>query len=1165
MDPLQTYLRELLDIRSSGADTPEISYYTPLANLFNEIGKKLKPKIRCIMNLKNLGGGLPDGGFFTPDQFQKGYKNEPLPGQIPSRGVIEVKPTSNDAWVTAEGEQVSRYCGKYRQILVTNYRDFLLIGQDSEGKIAKLEAYRLAESEAEFWKTAIHPRKMAEVHGDRFLGYLKRVMLHAAPLATPEDVAWFLASYARDARARIEATDLPALFAVRTTLEEALGLKFTSEKGEHFFRSTLVQTLFYGVFSAWVLWSKQHPQNNTSARFDWRMAAWSLRVPMIKALFEEVATPTKLDPLGLVEVLDWTGATLNRVARLTFFSKFEEGHAVQYFYEPFLNAFDPELRKELGVWFTPPEIVQYMVTRADRILREELNLPDGLADSHVYVLDPCCGTGAYLVEVLKRIYITLQKKGGDALISQDIKRAAIQRVFGFEILTAPFVVAHLQLGLFLQNLGVPLSEDKNERVGVFLTNALTGWEPPKEPKTHLLFPELEQERDSAEEVKREKPILVILGNPPYNAFAGVSPEEEQGLVEPYKEGLISNWNIKKFNLDDLYVRFYRLAERRITEMTGKGVVCYISNFSYLSDPSFTVMRERFLERFDKFWFDCMNGDSRETGKRTPDGKPDPSVFSTEYNRAGIRVGTAIGIMVCKGKGIKEPIVRFRHFWGVTKRTDLLRSLAIEDLDAQYELARPSKSNRYSFRPLAVNTHYNEWPKVVELSSAYPFNGPIERRGNSLIVFPNQKLDLEANLKAYLDPEKSNAEVRAMTPRFLKSSGEFKATKTRDKLKGKVKYDATKITRYPFKPFDVRLAYLDNDIQPLFSRPSPELIDLQSISQNAFFITRDTADKRDEGTPFFFSRLICDYDCISGHARHFPFLFRSPTSKRDSGQIALLREAEMAESLPRANLSEACQAYLANLKSMKPNNAIEYAQLIWFHALAIGYSPDYRFENADGIRTDWPRIPLPKSQDLLKESANMGRKVAGLLDTEGSVPGVTSGIIRSELKLVSVISRVDGGNLDPNVGDLAITAGWGYVGKSGIIMPGKGKVFERDYARDEFDAIRETEERISLAPERILQQLGEKTYDVYLNETAYWKNVPGKVWNYAIGGYQVIKKWLSYRELDVLKRSLTIEECREVRDIARRIAAILLMESALDANYKKIKEAPFAWPDLEIKQ
>ena len=155
-----------------------------------------------------------------------------------------------------------------------------------------------------------------------------------------------------------------------------------------------------------------------------------------------------------------------------------------------------------------------------------------------------CGTGAYLVETLAVIGERLKAKGTDALAPQRLKRAMTERVFGFEILPAPLVVAHLQIGLLLTGLGAPLGED--ERAGVYLTNALTGWEPPKGPKQHLIFPELEQERDAAESVKREKPILVILGNPPYNAFAGVAQGEERDLVEPYKQGLTKDWVSRSF-------------------------------------------------------------------------------------------------------------------------------------------------------------------------------------------------------------------------------------------------------------------------------------------------------------------------------------------------------------------------------------------------------------------------------------------------------------------------------------------------------------------------------------------------------------------------------------------------------------------------------------------
>jgi hypothetical protein len=516
VDVLEKYLRGLNEIRSSGEATDETSYYPPLCALLDDIGRSLKPPVRCILTIKNRGAGIPDGGLFTKDQFQKLKDGDkPIPGQKPARGAVEVKPTKDDAWVTAKSEQVTKYWKEYGQVLVTNYRDFVLLGRDSDGHPVKLASYRLAENEKEFWKIASHPHKAAASHSARFQDFLKLVLLSPAILAAPEDVAWVLAYYAREAKARIdEHHGLPALSSVRQALEQALGLKFEGENGEHFFRSSLVQTLFYGVFSAWVLWSKQRTPKSPD-RFDWRLAQWSLRVPMIRALFEQVATAGHLGDLGLVEVLDWTAAALNRVDRADFFARFQEQDAVQYFYEPFLEAFDPELRKELGVWYTPREIVQYMVARTHTVLREELGLEDGLADPNVYVLDPACGTGAYLVEVLKTIAATLKGKADDGLIADDVKRAARERVFGFEILPAPFVISHLQLGLLLQNLGAPLKDDGAERVGVYLTNSLTGWEPPKGPKQHLIFPEMEAERDAADAVKHHGKILVVIGNPPY--------------------------------------------------------------------------------------------------------------------------------------------------------------------------------------------------------------------------------------------------------------------------------------------------------------------------------------------------------------------------------------------------------------------------------------------------------------------------------------------------------------------------------------------------------------------------------------------------------------------------------------------------------------------------
>jgi len=749
--PLQTYLTSMLAIKATGAHTKETSFYTPLNNLLDAAGHALKPHVRCIMQLKNIGAGMPDGGLFTQDQFDK-KTHSPKDISSPSRGVVEIKGLAEAVDDTATGAQVDKYWTRYRLVLVTNYRDFLLLGE-RDGQRVTLERHTLAASEAAFWQLAAHPHKAATELGPAFADFLARAMLHAAPLSDPKDLAWFLASYAREARYRIERATAQAeqqLTALKESLEGALGVSFDSEKGEHFFRSTLVQTLFYGLFAAWVLQKRQQslpsPASGRGAggegRFDWRSAAYSLHVPMISALFEQIAQPSKLRALELEEVLDWTTDALNRVDASAFFTKFQAEHSVQYFYEPFLQAFDPELRKELGVWYTPEEIVRYQVARVDAVLQSELGLPDGLADPNVVVLDPCCGTGAYLVEVLRLIAARLKAQGADALSAHELKKAAMQRLFGFELLPAPYVVAHLQIGLLLNDLGAPLGQDadgKDERAGIYLTNALTGWEPAKDPKTRVLpFPEFGEERDAADAVKQTQKILVILGNPPYNAFAGIALGEEQDLVAPYKDALIKKWGIKKFNLDDLYVRFFRLAERRIAEQGGRGVVCYISNYSWLTDPSFVVMREHLLNKFDALWLDNLNGDSRETGKLTPEGLPDPSVFSTPYNREGIKQGTAISLLVKRGNlpspasgrggGGEGTQIHYRQFWGTEKRAALLASLDDPQFDSHYQTADASAQNRYSFRPGNVTAAYGAWPKLADLCEVTPFTGLEECRG-----------------------------------------------------------------------------------------------------------------------------------------------------------------------------------------------------------------------------------------------------------------------------------------------------------------------------------------------------------------------------------------------------------------------------------------------------
>ncbi len=667
-----------------------------------------------------------------------------------------------------------------------------------------------------------------------------------------------------------------------------------------------------------------------------------------------------------------------------------------------------------------------MVARVDTVLREELGIPDGLADPRVNVLDPCCGTGAYLVEVLRHIAATLQAKGEEALLGHDLKRASLNRVFGFEILPAPFVVAHMQLGLLLQQYGAPLSASGRERAGVYLTNALTGWEPPDPGKERVVqlqlagMPELKEERDAARKVKRDVPILVVLGNPPYNGFAGVSPAEEQGLLEPYKQGL-KDWGITKNYLDDLYVRFFRLAERRIAEQTGQGIVCYISNFSYLSEPSFAVMRERFLSQFDRLWFDCLNGDSRWTGKLTPDGKRDPSIFSTEYNPQGIQVGTVIGLMVRGDRHVRERDVRFRDLWGSNKWSDLLASLGASDFDGQYREVTPTRINRFSFRPSIVASKYASWPTLQDLSYRRPMLGLNDNRGQALHDLSRDVIT--QRMCAYYDPGVSFDQISRLHPGLTTDAAAFDAKATRDRLQQESHFHEENVHRFGFKPYDLRWAYIERTTN-LWNRVRPELLD-QISTNSEYLIARCHAPRAKDGAAIYYSRHLADQHILHKDAYFIPFHLRFAPSEGRSAiprQLAFIADKTTDHQGIKANLSQEARSYLANLGFSDDDIDGQVGSHIWLHALAVGCSPRYLDENSSGIQSDWPRIPLPASREGLAASAELGRQVAALLDPETAVQGTTAGALTSEMRTIAVISRVGGGALDAAAGDLDITAG-----------------------------------------------------------------------------------------------------------------------------------------------
>jgi len=537
------------------------------------------------------------------------------------------------------------------------------------------------------------------------------------------------------------------------------------------------------------------------------------------------------------------------------------------------------------------------------------------------------------------------------------------------------------------------------------------------------------------------------------------------------------------------------------------------------------MRERYLDMFDEIWIDNMNGDKYRTGKTTPDGDPDPSVFSTDYSRIGIQVGTAVSLLCRDGEKEEgtgdEGEVHYREFWGKGKRdrlretADLSGSKGYEDLDPPLKLGLP-------FMPKETGGDYLDWSKLPEL---FPTTYPGIQSGRSDLVVDTDRERLEQRMRDYFSSDVSHEEMREIEPRALKETKRFNAKQVREYLVERG-FKPENIVRYCYRPMDVRWLYWEPETKLLDEKRAGAI---PHIFEGNTWISAAKSHRKGYDPPLT-TTIHTSRHVIERGANLFP-MYLNP--KANGGDLFNQPSAEGRNGEPIPNLTDEAAAYLGDVNAG--------AETLFYHTIATLHAPTYRQENEGALRQDWPRVPLPEDGEVLKHSAQLGREVASLLDVEQEVEGVTAGTIRPELRPLGVptpasekerLSRENFG----------ITAGWGYTAHHGATMPAGGEYEQRSLTPEEETAL----------PEGAAGRFGVTTYDIYLNDSAYWQHVPERVWDYTLGGYPVIKKWLSYREKEVLGRRLRLDEVQHVTDMTRCIAALLLLEPRLDDNYESVK-------------
>ncbi len=392
------------------------------------------------------------------------------------------------------------------------------------------------------------------------------------------------------------------------------------------FADMFAQTLAYGLFAARVHAPPGKPFSREMAAFDLPKTN-----PFLRKLFAEIAGVNMPDSIAWA--VDDVVELLKHADMAEILADFGKGKGkedpVVHFYETFLAAYDPKMREIRGVYYTPEPVVSYIVRSIDYLLKTRFNRRKGLADENTLILDPATGTATFLYFVIDQIRQKFAKQAGawDDYVAQHL----LNRVFGFELLMAPYAVAHLKLGMQLQATGYRFNSD--QRLGIYLTNTL---EEAAKKSEQLFAGWVAEEANAAAEIKRDKPILVVLGNPPYSGVSANRGRWITSLLQNYREVDGQPLGEKKVWLKNDYIKFIRFGQWRI-ERTGHGILAFITDHSYLDSPTFRGMRQQLLRTFDETYILNLHGNAKRR-ESAPDGGADENVFD-------ITQGVAIAIFV----------------------------------------------------------------------------------------------------------------------------------------------------------------------------------------------------------------------------------------------------------------------------------------------------------------------------------------------------------------------------------------------------------------------------------------------------------------------------------------------------------------------------------------
>ena len=564
---------------------------------------------------------------------------------------------------------------------------------------------------------------------------------------------------------------------------------------------------------------------------------------------------------------------------------------------------------------------------------------------------------------------------------------------------------------------------------MFLTNSLSGWHNSGDIK--LSFPEMREEFDASQGVKHTAKIIVVLGNPPYDRFAGAAQAEESELVAHYKgielvddvdrktrqvkrdefgntkkkqrgqSALYLEYGVRKQLLDDLYIRFFRLAEERIGEAAEFGLISYISNSSYLTGRSHPIMRKSLLSNFHKMWIDNLNGDKYRTGKLIPAGLPsagtaDQSAFTTEIDPRGIQPGTAIITLVKRAEVKTEPTkteVLYRDFWGLAKdkRAELVAALptGVRNASTPYNRVTPTFENRWRLSPTMVEGGFEAWPALDELFRT-SYQGVNHNRGIDGGIIGYTRHEIEDRMRGYFGSPSFQV-ASARYPEIATARARYDPEKAWNKLTAEGHFHNTSILSFLTFPFDQRSIYYV-DCYKWLNEARPDLA--VNLEENEFFITVPEPRKVSEARPVFSTTL----PNLHVHER---------------GSVVFPRDTRSDDLLPHrdANLGEKTWRVLRAHFSLAGERSDADARALVGKLFRIGFAvlhaPAYQAEHKSALSADWAHLPIPKDRELFDRLVAAGELVTRLLDANRDARDVVEAILGRRTRRVSRATEARG--------------------------------------------------------------------------------------------------------------------------------------------------------------